>query len=107
MRMPFVYMYNVQCILPLVCIMCDVKVIMFHFCFQYLQTLEEKLKEAALKNAALLKENELLRTQVTQLEVEVCYTVKNLFGTFISTTHSIIIVMFKCTLYNANGELMV
>ncbi|KAL5484123.1 hypothetical protein EMCRGX_G020571 [Ephydatia muelleri] len=37
---------------------------------EYLQTLEEKLKEAALKNAALLKENELLRTQVTQLEVE-------------------------------------
>ena len=38
---------------------------------QYLQTLEARLKEAALKNNALLSENDVLRKQVSILENEV------------------------------------
>ena len=40
-------------------------------CLQYLQTLEARLKEAALKNSTLLRENDVLRKQVSVLENEV------------------------------------
>ena len=40
---------------------------------QYVQTLEARLKEAALKNSALLQENASLRKQMTALEKEVSY----------------------------------
>lgn len=47
-------------------------VIKFYSFFpQYLQTLEARLKEAALKNTALLQENASLRKQMTVLEKEV------------------------------------
>ncbi len=36
-----------------------------------MQTLEVRLREAALKNAALLQENDVLRKHVTTLETEV------------------------------------
>ena len=36
-----------------------------------MQTMEVRLREAALKNAALLKENTMLRKQVAVLEHEV------------------------------------
>lgn len=38
---------------------------------QYVQNLEAKLKEAACKNAALLKENESLRSTIVKLKKEV------------------------------------
>ena len=38
---------------------------------QYVQTLEARLKEAALKNSALLQENTSLRKQMNALEKEV------------------------------------
>lgn len=38
-----------------------------------MQTLETRLKEAALKNSALLQENASLRKQMTALEKEVSY----------------------------------
>ena len=38
-----------------------------------MQTLEARLKEAALKNGALLQENASLRKQMTVLEKEVSY----------------------------------
>ena len=45
--------------------------------FQYLDSLEARLKEAALKNSTLLQENTSLRKQVSLLEKEVsqCITV--------------------------------
>ena len=39
--------------------------------FQYVTSLESKLKEAALKNLALLKENQDLKTKVSRLQEEV------------------------------------
>ena len=38
---------------------------------QYVQTLEARLREAAVKNTTLLQENESLRKKVVQLESEV------------------------------------
>lgn len=43
------------------------------YLLQYVQTLEARLKEAALKNSALLQENASLRKQMTALEKEVSY----------------------------------
>ena len=43
---------------------------------QYVQTLEARLKEAALKNSALLQENASLRKQMSALEKEVSYLAK-------------------------------
>ena len=52
----------------------------FPFCFtlcfvslflQYVQTLEARLREAAVKNSTLLQDNESLRKQVVLLEAEV------------------------------------
>ena len=42
-----------------------------HNSVQYVETLEARLKEAALKNSALLQENASLRKQMTALEKEV------------------------------------
>ena len=47
----------------------------YFFVPQYVLTLEARLKEAALKNTALLQENASLRKQMTALEKEV-----SLFG---------------------------
>ena len=38
---------------------------------QYVQSLESRLKEAAGKNGALMKENQLLREKISQLLEEV------------------------------------
>ena len=44
---------------------------MIYYFFQYVNSLEDKLKEAALKNLALLKENDRLKQRITKLEKEV------------------------------------
>ena len=49
----------------------EVHTYLFVLFLQYVQTLEARLKEAALKNTALLQENASLRKQMTALEKEV------------------------------------
>lgn len=43
-----------------------------HLSAQYVQSLESRLKEAAIKNSALMKENQLLREKLSQILDEVC-----------------------------------
>jgi hypothetical protein len=58
---------------------------------QYMQTLEARLKEAALKNSALLHENASLRKQMTVLEKEVSYSGRVASGWMHCSNHAVLV----------------
>ena len=62
-----------------------------------MQTLEARLKEAALKNSALLQENASLRKQMTALEKEVSYLGR--VGWMHSSNHAIFSTTYICCTY--------
>lgn len=63
------------------------------FLYQYVQSLETRLKEAAMKNNALMKENHLLREKLSRVQDEVGIVIK------------IVVVYWRCTLFVQNRSL--